>query len=119
MKLIAADESHSETESDSRAGRLLRLTPAVGGVASRVVNEEVDSSYSSSSDSDYDHPAVGGAEVESTAVRREAPKPCESDSSYSSRYDRHRRLRRQSPAKKRKSGDGVVGQSPAKKKGKR
>ena len=50
--------------------------------------------------------------MESTAVRREAP--CESESS-DSRHDRHHRLRRQSLAKKRKSGDGVVGQSPAKK----
>ena len=30
MKLIAADESHTESESDSRAGRPLRLTPAFG-----------------------------------------------------------------------------------------
>ena len=113
MKLIAADESHSETESDSRAGRLLRLTPAIGGVASRVVNEEVDSSYSSSSEPDFEPPAVGGAEVESAAVRREARKICESDSSDSSRYDAHRRQRRQSPAKKRKLGDGSGGAAAA------
>ena len=90
MKLIAADESHTESESDSRAGRPLRLTPALG--------EEVDSSYSSYSDSDYEHPAVGGVAAPEVSI----PAVCDSTSDCSSErdYDTHRRQR----AKKKEIG---------------
>ena len=83
MKLIAADESHTESESDSRAGRPLRLTPAVG--------EEVDSSYSSYSDSDYEHPAVGG--VAAPEVSIPAVRDSSSDCNSERDYDTHRRQR--------------------------
>ena len=88
-----------------------RAGPAAPGrvVAAQIPKKDDSySDYHSSSyrDSDYEPPAVGGAEVGSTAVRGEAP--CVSDSSDDSRYDMHRRQRRQSPAKKSKSGDGVV-----------
>ena len=112
-------------EMHKKSGPASSPGPAVGGKSAQPVVGRVgcragpaaDSYYSQSySGSDTEPPAVGRAEVESTAVRREAP--CESESS-DSRHDRHHRLRRQSLAKKRKSGDGVVGQSPAKKKRKR
>ena len=87
-----------------------RVGPAAPGrvVAAQIPKKDDYSDYdyssiSSYTDSDLEPPAVGRAEVESTAVRREAPKPCESDSSDSSRYDAHRRQRRQSPAKKAKA----------------
>ena len=74
-----------------------------GRVALRVVKEEVEH-YSSYSDSDYAHPAIGGVaapEVSIPAVRGDAL--CVSDSNSESDYDAHWRQRRQSPPSAKKA----------------
>ena len=102
---MAKHEMHKKSGPASSPGQAVggKSAPAVGRVGCRVgPAEEWDSYYSSSySDSDYEPPAVGGAEVESAL--------CVSDSNSDSSYDAYRRQRRQSPAKKRKSGDGSGG----------